>query len=287
MAETTIDSLSPAELSLLAIVIRNQITPSGVARDWNDIKNFGHIAAVWRSRTDSQDTDEQVRELGYGVMRQAIKMGLLQKDKGGQESWVEDVSGCTTGRDLRDALASRATKSNAKAGGGDTKGKGKARADKNAQATTQQQPTSTSSNRPRGAAGKQPRTAASPVDSTAQGVKKSKAGPEMPSSSSNKDETSPAGPHGAVQPAQDIRAWLKIYPADGAAASKAESSGATSGGSNPSTKVSQNLKEQAQLLGLVAMGKLGPDGQQRLKKLQEEYQAAMKGTADGAGEVSL
>lgn len=283
MAEAMVDSLTPAELSLLAIIIRNQITPSGVARDWEDIKNFGHIAAVWKSRTESQDTDEQVREIGYGVMRQAIKMGLLQKDKGGEESWVEDVSGCTTGRDLRDALASRASKNNSKARADATKGKGKARADKSAQAAKQQQAAAASIDQAHKTASKHGQaTTVSLVNSSTQGVEKTTADPGLSPSSRNKGETAPMGPH-----RPDVREWLKIYPAEGAATNDAQSSTATSSSSNASTKVSQNLEEQTQLLGLVAMGKLGPDGQQRLKKLQEEYQVAMKGATDSAIDGSL
>lgn len=285
MTEPTADKLTPAELSLLAILIRNQITPSGVARDWNDIKNFGHIATVWRSRTTSKDTDEQVRELGYDVMRQAIKMGLLQKDKGGQESWVEHVSSCTNGRDLRDALASGPEKSSANLSGHATKGKGKGRANKKPQATTtpQQESTATSSNQTHDTTREPgPANERLSVDSSTRGVKTTTSGPQVPPLSSNTEKTAPVAPH-----RPDVSDWLKIYPAEGAATSDAQSSAATSSSSNAGTNVLQNLMEQTQLLGLVAMGKLGPDGQQRLKKLQEEYRAAMKGATGSALNYSL
>lgn len=290
MAEDMIDKLTAAELSLLAIIIRNQITPSGVARDWKDIKNFGHIASVWRSRTDSQDSDEEVRELGYEVMRQAIKMGLLQKDQDGQQSWVGDVSGCTNGRDLRDALASRATNNNGEASGDASKGKGKGKrmgrgsANKNALATTQKQHTA-----PGGSQTHDNTSRPGQAAPSTQGTKKATAAPRSPPFDTNKGKNTPIGPHGppVSQSTQDVQQWLKIYPAEGVKNSMSQSSKATTGGSDTSEKISQNLKEQTQLLGLVAMGKLSPDGQKRLKRLQEEYQAEMKGAVGKAGEGSL
>ncbi|KAG8167591.1 hypothetical protein KVR01_003280 [Diaporthe batatas] len=272
------DELSPSELSLLVIMIRNQITPAGVARDWKDMKNFGHVANLWRTKTNSSDTDEQVRELGYGVMRQGINMGLLQKDKDGQESWVDYVRECTNGRDLREAIASGPAKSKSNPSGHGNDGKGKGRAQKRLKSTAQPDSTNTGSKESSKTAHKPGQiNQKAQADSNKNAVKKPTAVPKPPALASDKEKATATAPHRPAA-AQGVKEWLTIYPAEG---------DASRSGSGSSTKVSQNLKEQAQLLGLVAMGKLSADGQKRLKKLQDEYQEAMKGGSDGGSKGSL